>query len=413
MSKVIPVCYPGTDAGFGERVRRVVADDRVHLDALDGVALVQAVLRATYPLAAVVATDGVSAGGVRQTVVLDVYRDGFPGDAARADRWTQAVYERSGAAAYRAVVRILGEGAAAESVVERAFREVRRSAPADFSVEAGGAGVEAAAIRLANEGRAGEGRADGGDPEPESQPTPGLVGTSLRHGARRRALSARAVASLLAAQRQALELTMLEDLKVREAAERMRTTSSVVHRHLRDALLAVGSGQQPSASATLARWREAERGWAQAQTDSAARAERAVAVAHAWLDYQVAAAAVPADMVLLVTAVDRTFVATSAPAAQMFGRPSLVGLRIDDVTADYARPLVPELWTTFDSTGGMHGMYDCERPGQAPIRVPFHGVYGRPLPELQVGYLRPPVPVAEPQAVSATTTSATRRARSC
>ena len=401
MSKVIPVCYPGSDPGFAERVRRVVADDRVNLDSLDGIALVQAVLRATYPLASVVPTDGVSAGGVRRTVVLDVYRDGLPGAAARADRWTEAVYEWSGAAAYRAVVRILGEGAAAESVVERAFREVRRSTPAGSSVEGAGADIEAAAVRLANEALAAEGRSDSDrGPQPPSQPTPGLVGTSLRHGARRRLLSARAVASLVAAQRQALELTVLEDLKVREAAERMRTTSSIVHRHLRDALLAVGAGQRPSASATLARWREAERAWAQARTDNVARAERAVAVAHAWLDYQVAAVAVPADTVLLVTAADRTFVATSSAGAQMFGRPSLVGLRIDDVTAHYARPLVPELWTTFDSTGGMHGMYDCERPGQESIRVPFHGVYGRPLPDLQVGYLRPPVPVAETLAAS-------------
>ena len=112
-------------------------------------------------------------------------------------------------------------------------------------------------------------------------------------------------------------------------------------------------------------------------------------MAHAWLDFQVASGAIPPRIVVLVTDISRRFVTASANAGQTLARPSMIGLRIDDITAGYARPLVPELWTLFDANGSMAGDYDCDRPGQAPLRVPFHGVWGRPLPDLQVGYLQP------------------------
>jgi hypothetical protein len=95
------------------------------------------------------------------------------------------------------------------------------------------------------------------------------------------------LASLLSVQREALELAVLEHLKVSsEIAERMQTSSSVVHRLLRDALVAVDSRVPPSTSATLTRWREAERAWSRSPSDDPARPGQAVAVAHAWLDYQ-------------------------------------------------------------------------------------------------------------------------------
>lgn len=50
-----------------------------------------------------------------------------------------------------------------------------------------------------------------------------------------------------------------------------------------------------------------------------------------------------------------------------------MGMQIDDITADYARPIVSELWNVFDADGSMAGDYDCDRLGQMPIRVPFRG----------------------------------------
>ena len=392
MSRVLAICLPASDVGFGERVKRVVAQDRWDLDSPEGLALMQAVLRGSYPKATVL-SHGVAAGGQRRTVVLDVYRDGHPEAAALATSWVEAVYDRSGTSAYRIAARILGEGAAAEWAVEQAFRDLRRSVPEDLSVEAGGAAIEAAALQLANQARAAGHASPRAAMTTDTVPQSALAGASLRKGGVRQILTGRALARLLSSQREALELSVLEDLKVREIAERMQTTSAVVHGHLRDALLAVGSGDPPSAGSTLARWREAQHAWAELPAHHRARPERTLAAAHAWLDHQVASSALSPETVVLVTDGNRRFVATSGNAARTLGRPSVVGLRIDDVTAAYARPLVPELWTLFDANGSMSGEYDCDRPGQLPVRTQFHGVWGRPLPDLQVGYLDPPVEV--------------------
>ncbi len=391
MSRVIAVCMPASDAGFGECVRGVVAQDRWDLNSQDGLASMQAVIRGTYPMAAIL-SHGVAAGGSHRTVVLDVYRDGRPGAETLALRWAEAVYERSGTNAYQSAARILGEGVEAERVVEQAFCDLRGSMPSNLSVEAGGAAIEAAALRLANDREAGHAQ-----PLPAAVPDAAadaaLAAMSVRKGGVRRVLSPTALARLLSSQRAALELSVLEGLKVRDIAERMQTTTAVVHRHLRDALVAVGSGDPPSANVTLARWREARRGWAELPPHHRSRPERGMDAAHAWLDHQIASSAVSPTIVVLVTDVRRRFLATSERAGRTLGRPSLVGLRIDDITAAYARPLVPELWTLFEANGSMNGEYDCDRPDQLPVRTQFRGVWGRPLPDLQVGYLDPPVAV--------------------
>lgn len=392
MSRVVTVCLPTSDHGFGERVRHVVDQDRWDLDSPEGLALMQSVLRGTYPMATVL-SHGVASGGRAHTTVLEVYRDGLPGAAALELRWAELVYDRSAASAYRLAARILGDGSAAESVVEQAFCDLRRSAPEGRSVEGGGAAVEAAAVRLANQALAA-GRdlrpADRTtDPLPESVP----VEVSLRKGAVRRVLSRDALTRLLSSQREALELSVLEDLKVKDIAERMQTTAAVVHGHLNEALTAVGSGARPTAATTLSRWRASERTWRELPPHHRERPERGIDVAHAWLDYQVASDTLSPDTVVLITDANRHFVATSGSAASTLGRPSLIGLRIDDITAAYARPLVPDLWAVFDANGSMSGVYDCDRPGQAPVRTQFLGVWGRPLPTLQVGYLDPPVAV--------------------
>ena len=72
----------------------------------------------------------------------------------------------------------------------------------------------------------------------------------------------------------------------------------------------------------------------------------------------------------LVTDNSRRFVTANATAGVTLARPSMVGLQIDDITAEYGRPLVPELWDVFDTNGSMSGEYDCDRPGQT--RSDFH-----------------------------------------
>lgn len=399
MSAVLAVCTPSSDAVFGERVRHVVSQDRWDLDSPEGVALFEALLRQTYPMVTVL-PHGVSAGSVRRTIALDVHRDGAPGPVDPRVVWAGAVYDRIGAAAYAQAARILGEGPAANAVVETAFREVCRSAGESTTAAAGATAVEATVVRLATEARGAAGEA----PAAATEALPGvpLVGESVRRHGVRTALTAKALGALLSAQRDALELSVLEGLKVPQIADRMRTTPRVVHDHLRDGLLAIRSGARPTAQATLARWRDAEREWALLPSGHGSRAQTALAVAHAWLDYQVASGSLGSETVVLVTNAEREFVAASGNAGVVLGRPSVVGVQIDDITASYARSRVPELWNLFDASGSMQGDYDCDRPGQPPLRVPFRGVWGRPLPDLQVGYLEPgaAAPVASRSVVS-------------
>jgi len=389
VSRVLAVCHPASDAGFGERIRQVIAQDRGDLGSPGSIALIQAVLRERYATATIVSHDGVWSGGVRRTVVLDVYRDGDPGAVDGALRWVQAVYDANAATAYRHVARILGEGAMAERVVEQAFREIRGVADNGTSIAGAGAAMETAAIRLANQARGANDAAPSGLVMVDPAPRAALAETSIRKGGARRALSGKALDCLLSRQREALELSVLEDLKVVAIADRMQTTPTEVLGHLRDALLAVSDGVPPSEETTLARLREAQRGWAALPTAHPARPARSRAVAHAWLDFQAASHSIPVDTVVLVTDVDRRFVTASRNAAAMLGRPSVVGMHIDDVTAAYARPLVSELWSLFDANGSMAGDYDCDHPRQTTIRIPFRGIWGLPIPDLQVGYLHP------------------------
>lgn len=387
MSHVLARCRPETDAGFQERVRTLTTRETWDLASAEGVALMQAVLRATYPLATVAEYDGVWSGGQRRTTVVEVDRDGLIREPVldRHDR----LYAHSGHAAYRAAAEIVGEGAVAERVVGAAFGEVREALDDGSPIDAAGAAVVEAARRLAHQAQPREG-VDGNDGVGVESTASGWADASILRRGVRTVLHGQAVQRLRSAQREALELAVLEDLKVSAIAERTQATPTQVHARLRDGILALRSEATPSPADTLRRWRAAEEARATLAPDEPTRWARTVEVAHAWLDYQVAARAIPDGSVVLITDRDRRFVAASAGAGDLMGRGSVVGLHIEDVTAPYARALVPELWTIFDADGAMHGAYDCDRPGQEPVRVSFRGVWGRPAPDLQVGVLGPP-----------------------
>jgi DNA-directed RNA polymerase specialized sigma24 family protein len=318
--------------------------------------------------------------------VVEADRDGLVRQPV-LDRLDQ-LYAHSGAAAYRAAAEIVGDGAGAADIVAAAFRETRETLQAGWSIDRVGAAVVTAVRRLAQEASAADGSQaarEGADPTPSP-----WAGTSMVRRGARIGLSEPAVHNLLSSQREVLELAVLEDLKVGAIAERTRTTRTEVSHQLRDGILALRSASKPSAADTLRRWRAEEAARARLSLKDPTRPAQTAAVAHAWLDYQVATHAIPTGTVVLITDSDRRFVATNAGAGALMGRGSVVGLHIDDVTASYARPLVPELWGIFDASGEMHGDYDCDRPGLDPVRVPFQGVWGRPAPDLQVGLLGAP-----------------------
>lgn len=391
---LVAACLPSSDIAFGDRVSRIVERDEWDLDGPAGVALLQASLRQSYPMATVTPYDGVRAGGARRTVILHVDRDGAEATRMLAAWWTESVYDRSGAKAYGVAARLLGDGAAAEAAVEEAFAEIRRATLGAVGVDAAGDAVVAAARPLATAAREARGAAPNVPTARDPLSEPALSDASLQVRGVRRSLSGTALSRIPSSHRAALELAVLEDLKVRQIAERMQTTPPTVHRLLKDALVAVDHGVAATAATALRRWRETERDWRRLAAGHPSRADRAHGVAHAWLDFQFASGAVRPGTTVLVTDADRRFVATSANAGGMLGRPSAGGLHIDDITAEYARPLVPDLWALFDENGAMDGAYDCDRPGQTPIRTTFRGFWARPLPELQVGYLEPLGPIS-------------------
>ena len=180
---------------------------------------------------------------------------------------------------------------------------------------------------------------------------------------------------------------MLEHLKVGAIADRMQTTTATVHRLLRDALLAASSGSSPTAASTHRQWRHAELQWERRQADPRNHSAAATEVAHAWLDHQIASANVSADTTVVITDSGRRIVAATANAGSTFGRPSIIGLRSKTSPLPTPERWCPRSGDMFEADGSMEGEYDCERPGQEPVRLPFRGVWGVPLPTLQVGYL--------------------------
>lgn len=367
MSRVLAVCTPDSDLSFGEHVRGVVAEDRFDLRSPEGVALIEALLRKSYPMATVLPKDIGAAGGWHATLVVEVDRDGL-GDRGATDEegtrghlaWVESVHGQSGGQAFETAMGILHDSDAAAAIVEQAFDEVAGSSDSGTSVEAGGAAVEAATHRLAIDARAAL----------------GLVGDAAMSGLR-------------PDQREALELAVFEDLEIDAIADRMQSSAAVIQELLRNALAAISSGAVPSAPAILGRWRGALHLWEALPEAHPDRIVHSLAVAHAWLEYQTATGAVASDEFVLITDSNRRFVAVTANAAPLLGRTSLVGKLVDDITAPAARPSLPDTWATFLADGAMVGDYACERPGLEPLMVTFRGYAGRPLPGLQVSYLRP------------------------
>ncbi len=76
MNGVLAVCCPPTDVTFGQWVRSVIADDTWDLRSREGIALMQAVLRQTYPASTVKHAARTLDGGARPILVLDVCREG-------------------------------------------------------------------------------------------------------------------------------------------------------------------------------------------------------------------------------------------------------------------------------------------------------------------------------------------------
>jgi hypothetical protein len=75
MNSLVPVCFPSSDVRFGEQVRSFVHRERWHLDGAEGVALLQALLRTSYPMASVSSHEQVLSRDGHTVTVTEAYRD--------------------------------------------------------------------------------------------------------------------------------------------------------------------------------------------------------------------------------------------------------------------------------------------------------------------------------------------------
>ncbi len=139
MMAVRAACFPPSDRRFARSVEQVMGATNGDLSSPEGIALVQATLRKSYPVA--VLHPGETA--------IEAHRDGSgPADESIAS-WLSAVYERHSVAAYTLSLRVVGDPALAERAVELAFSEIARVTPTSVAVEAIEPTIQAAVCRFA------------------------------------------------------------------------------------------------------------------------------------------------------------------------------------------------------------------------------------------------------------------------
>ena len=146
MTVVVPAFYPAGDLSFREAAQHVLEGREWDFDSDEGVALLQAVLQTSYPMAAVVADRSSESGWAGRTF-LDFHRDGTPVLATATLAWLSAVYDLAAQPAYQVTLRLLGDTGRAEAVVEVAFAELVRDRQVPMVTAAHS--VYATAVRLA------------------------------------------------------------------------------------------------------------------------------------------------------------------------------------------------------------------------------------------------------------------------
>jgi hypothetical protein len=77
MTRLVATTYPLSDVPFARRVRETLAEHAWDLESEEGVALLEALLRVSYPVATIVSTSAVAPyGGIVVAQLLEIHRDG-------------------------------------------------------------------------------------------------------------------------------------------------------------------------------------------------------------------------------------------------------------------------------------------------------------------------------------------------
>ena len=150
MNRIVSATYPTGDTAFARRVHRVLGLGAWEFDSDQDVALLQGVLRTSFPMTAVV-VDRSCESSSGPTTHLSVYRDGLAASPEASNAWVGAVYDRGAPSAYRLAIQLLDDGPAAEAVVEQAFRVLDGLGPLGTSICEAAEAVHAEAFKLARQ----------------------------------------------------------------------------------------------------------------------------------------------------------------------------------------------------------------------------------------------------------------------
>ena len=100
--------------------------------------------------------------------------------------------------------------------------------------------------------------------------------------------------------------------------------------------------------------------------------------------------AIPAGQAILVADLDRRQAVT-------FDRRTIVGLHVEDLTAEPGREQIPAMWRVLLAEGSLAGEYDVDRPNQPSLPVGFQADADLPISGLVVIRVTPGDSIATTQ----------------
>jgi PAS domain-containing protein len=117
----------------------------------------------------------------------------------------------------------------------------------------------------------------------------------------------------------------------------------------------------------------------------------AVRLASSWLEYQIAAGAVPDEQIVLVADDDGCYVAATPNVERYLGiSPEIIlALAIKDLTPPAERSHVPEAWAAFIRAGSASGEFRLWRPDGQEVPAAFEAKANTPIAGLHVSRLMP------------------------
>jgi hypothetical protein len=149
MSPVEAICVPASDVTFGDRVRGLIRNEHWDLQSPEGIGLMQALLRGSYPNATVLPRAMGHPEVPAAPLMLEVVRDGGRTGTEIAAAWLSLVRERNDADLQDLASRIVADPRDVADVVDRAFHSVAARTSPSIDAESVGPALRVAVVRFA------------------------------------------------------------------------------------------------------------------------------------------------------------------------------------------------------------------------------------------------------------------------